>query len=94
MSSIKTVLHTESTVTVGRDRLCLVPLHVVMPLIARGQASLFQPLPVSTVPNTGMNISNSNYRGLDGEYCVTNDLNTRTYHHMPLDNKSGRFRKK
>ena len=36
-------------------------------LIARGQTSLCQPLPVSTVPNTGRNLSNSNYRGLDEE---------------------------
>ena len=38
-----------------------------MPPIARGQIWLCQPLPVSTVPNTGRNLSNSNYRGLDGE---------------------------
>ena len=36
-----------------------------MPPIARGQAWLCLPLPVSTVPKTGRNISNSNYRGLD-----------------------------
>ena len=35
-----------------------------MPPIARGQTWLCQTLPVSTVPNT---LSNSNYRGLDGE---------------------------
>ena len=35
--------------------------------IARGQAWLFQPLPVSTVPNTVTNQYNSNYRGLDQE---------------------------
>ena len=34
----------------------------MMPSIARGQ-----PLPVSTVPNTGRNLSNSNCRGLDEE---------------------------
>ena len=28
---------------------------------------LCQPLPVSTVPNTGWNLSNSTYRGLDEE---------------------------
>ena len=38
-----------------------------MPPIARGQAWLYQPSPVSTVPNTGRNQSNSNYRGLDEE---------------------------
>ena len=35
--------------------------------IAHGQTWLCQTLPVSTVPNTGRNLSNSNYRGLDGE---------------------------
>ena len=35
--------------------------------IARGQTWLFQPLPVSTVPNTGRNQSDSGYRGLDEE---------------------------
>ena len=43
-------------VTVGRDRLCLILWHVSMPPIARGQTWLCQPLPVSTVPNTGRNI--------------------------------------
>ena len=38
-----------------------------MPPIVHGQTWLFQPLPVSTVPNTGRNLSNSNYRGLDEE---------------------------
>ena len=38
-----------------------------MPAIARGQTWLCQPLPVSTVSITGRNLSNSNYRGLDGE---------------------------
>ena len=52
-------------VTVGRDRLCLILWHVVMPPIARGQTWLFQPLPVSTVPNTGRNQFDSGYRGLD-----------------------------
>ena len=33
----------------------------------RGQNWLCQPLPVSTVPNTGRNLYNSNYRGLDEE---------------------------
>ena len=35
--------------------------------ISRGQDWLFQPLPVSTVPNTVTNQYNSNYRGLDQE---------------------------
>ena len=35
--------------------------------IAHGQTWLFQPLPVSTVPNTGRNQSDSGYRGLDEE---------------------------
>ena len=40
-----------------------------MTAIARGQTWLCQPLPVSTVPNSGRNLSNSrpNYRGLDEE---------------------------
>ena len=46
---------------------CITLRHVVMPPIARGQAWLCQPLPVSTVPNTGRNLSNSNCRGLDKE---------------------------
>ena len=40
-----------------------------MPPIARGQTWLFQPLPVSTVPNTGRNQSDSGYRALDEEEC-------------------------
>ena len=40
---------------------------MVMPPITRGQTWLCQPLPVSTVPNTGRNVSNSNCRGLDEE---------------------------
>ena len=39
----------------------------VMHPIARGQTWLCQPLPVSTVPNTGRNRSNNKYRGLDEE---------------------------
>ena len=39
----------------------------MMPPIAPGQTWLFQPLPVLTVPNTGRNISNSNYRWLNEE---------------------------
>ena len=46
---------------------CITLWHVVMPPIARGQTWLCQPLPVSTVPNTGRNISNSNCQGLDEE---------------------------
>ena len=38
-----------------------------MPPIARGQTWPWQPLPVSTVPNTGRNLSNSNCLGLDEE---------------------------
>ena len=34
---------------------------------ACGQTWLFQPLTVSTVPNTGRNLSNSNYRGLNDD---------------------------
>ena len=30
-----------------------------------------QPLPVTTVPNTGKNLYDSNYRGLDGEEAET-----------------------
>ena len=41
-----------------------------MPPIARGQTWRCQTLPVSTVPNTGRNLSNSNYRVLDEEYYV------------------------
>ena len=47
--------------------LCLILRHVVMPPITRGQTWLYQPSPVSTVPNTGRNLSNSNYGGLDEE---------------------------
>ena len=36
-----------------------------MPPITRGQTWLFQPLPESTVPNTGMNLFSSSDRGLD-----------------------------
>ena len=36
--------------------------------------AICQPLPVSTVPNTGRILSNSNYRGFDEEgvsvYCI------------------------
>ena len=55
------------------ERLCLIIWHVVMPPIARGQTGTCQSLPVSTVPNTGRNLSNSkpNYRGLDEEYLAT-----------------------
>ena len=38
---------------------------LMMPPIARGQTWLCQPLSVSTVPNTGRNLSNSKDRGLD-----------------------------
>ena len=41
---------------------CVMLWHVVMPPIARGQT-----WQVSTVPITGRNLSNSNYRLLDGE---------------------------
>ena len=44
-------------VTVVRDRLCIILWHVVMPPIARGHTWLYQPLPVSTVPNSGRNLS-------------------------------------
>ena len=47
--------------------LCLILWHVVMPPIARGHTWLYQPSPVSTVPNTGRNLSNSNYGGHDEE---------------------------
>ena len=52
-------------VTVGRDGLSYDI--GVMPQIVRVQTWLCQPLPVSTVPDTGRNLSNSNYRGLDEE---------------------------
>ena len=54
-------------VTVGRDRLCLILWHVVMPPITRGQIWLSQHLPVSTVPNTGRSLCNRSYRELDEE---------------------------
>ena len=54
-------------VTVGRDILCIILLNAVMPPIARGQTWFFQPLPVSTVPNTGRNQYDSGYRGFDEE---------------------------
>ena len=53
------------------ERLCLIIWHVVMPPIARGQTGPCQSLPVSTVPNTGRNLSNGNYRGLDEGYLAT-----------------------
>ena len=40
---------------------------VMMPPIAHGQTWLFQPPPVSTVPNTGRNLFNSYYRAVDEE---------------------------
>ena len=43
----------QTDVTVGGDRLCLILLHVLMPPIAPGQTWLSQPLSVSTVPNLG-----------------------------------------
>ena len=48
-------------------KLCLILWHVVMPPIARGYSWLYQRSPLSTVPNTGRNLSNSNYGGLDKE---------------------------
>ena len=54
-------------VNVGRDRLCTILRHVMMPPIARGQTWLFQPLPVSTVPSTGRNHYDGGYRGLDDD---------------------------
>ena len=42
-------------------------LIMVMPPMARGQTWVFQLLPVSTVPNTGRNQSDSGYRGLDDD---------------------------
>ena len=41
-----------------------------MPPIARGQTWLFQPLPISTVPNTARNQSDSGYRGVDEDECL------------------------
>ena len=41
-----------------------------MPPIARGQTWLCQPLPVSTVPNTGRSLTV--YRGLDEDGAVKN----------------------
>ena len=55
---------------VVRDRLRLILWHVVMPPIARGPTSLCQPLPVPTGPNTGRNLSNSKYRGIDGDHII------------------------
>ena len=45
-----------------------------MPPIERGQTWLFQPLPLSTAPNTGSNLSKSKYRGLDEEDCIQDTL--------------------
>ena len=47
--------------------LCIILCMWWCPPIAHGQTWLCQPSPVSTVPNTGRNLSNSNYRGLDEE---------------------------
>ena len=41
-------------------------------IFARGQTWLSQPLPVSTVPNTGRGLFNSSDRGLDEEDCNKN----------------------
>ena len=51
------------------DRLCLILWHVGMPPIRLHGTDLAisQSLPVSTVPDTGRSLSNSNYRGLDEE---------------------------
>ena len=38
--------------------------------IALGHTWLFQPLPVSTVPNTVSNLHNSSYRGLGEQWTV------------------------
>ena len=56
--------HTDVGAYVAVARYILCTYHVMSP-IARRVTRLFQPLPVSTVPNTGRNLSNSNYRGLD-----------------------------
>ena len=69
-------------VTVVRDRLFhLMTCDVVMhpSSIARGQTWLCQPLPVSTVPNTVRNLSNSSYRGLDDDdeyvcFCLSGQI--------------------
>ena len=66
-------------VTVGRDRQCLILWRMLMPPIACGQTWLCHPLPVSTVPNTGRNLSKSKYRGLNEEeevnsWCVLGKL--------------------
>ena len=55
-----------------RHTICLILWHVLMPPIAPGQTCLCQPLSVSTVPNTGRNLSNSIYRGLDEEVVCHN----------------------
>ena len=47
-----------------------------MPPIARGQTWLCQPLPVSTVPNTGRSLTV--YRGLD-EDCAVKIVRRRKY---------------
>ena len=49
-----------------------------MPPIAHGQTWLFQPLPVSTVPNTGRNQSDSGYRGLNEEGRNLKTMNAKT----------------
>ena len=41
--------------------------HLMMPQLHHRQTWLSQPLSVSTVPNTGRNLPNSSYRGLDEE---------------------------
>ena len=50
----------------------------MMPPIARGHTRLCQTLPVSTVPNTGRNQSDSGYRGLEDddndEYATTIEI--------------------
>ena len=60
---------------------CLDSTEALNTSIARGQTWPCQPLPVSTVSNTGRNLSNSNYRGLDEEEGIVSD----TYHAVMHD---------
>ena len=60
-----------------------------MPQIARGQTWLCQPLPVSTVPNTGRSLTV--YRGLD-EDCAVKIVRRRKYGKIERERERDRER--
>ena len=62
-----------------------------MPPTARGQTWLCQPLPVSTVPNTGRSLTV--YRGLD-EDCAVKIVRRRKYGKIERERKRARERER